>query len=108
MIAVSLQLTEALARPIRPTVSTPTHLSCPSETIESYPFRRYTFGDGIALTDEDTSPESASVHKAQTMLIPGIFDPFREVNVSELQDTVDAVKSVPMPGSISGPEDCGE
>ena len=45
--------------------------------------------------------------KPRTMLIPGILDPFRNVNVLELQNTVDAVKSLPMTGLIAGPEDCG-
>ena len=45
--------------------------------------------------------------KPRTMLIPGILDIFRKVNVTELQNTVDAVKSLPMPAFISGPEDCG-
>lgn len=44
--------------------------------------------------------------RPRTMLIPGILDIFRKVNVSELQNTVDAVKSLPMPGFIAGPEDC--
>ena len=41
------------------------------------------------------------------MLIPGILEIFRKVNVAELQNTIDAVKSLPMTGLITGPEDCG-
>ena len=45
--------------------------------------------------------------KPRTMLVPGILNPFRNVDVREIATTVDAVKSLPMPGFISGPEDCG-
>ena len=61
----------------------------------------------ITAASDKVKPIASAFTKPRTMLIPGILDPFRNVNVTELQNTVDAVKSLPMPGFISGPEDCG-
>ena len=52
-------------------------------------------------------PVPTALAKPRTMLVPGVLDPLRNVNVTELGHVVDAVKSLPMPGSIAGPEDCG-
>ena len=61
----------------------------------------------IAAASDKVKPIPEAFTKPRTMLIPGILDPFRNVNVLELQNTVDAVKSLPMSGFITGPEDCG-
>ena len=61
----------------------------------------------ITAASDKVKPIEDALTKPRTMLIPGILDPFRNVNVTELQNTVDAVKSLPMTGSITGPEDCG-
>ncbi len=61
----------------------------------------------ITAASDKVKPIPSAFTKPRTMLIPGILDPFRNVNVIELQNTVDAVKSLPMPGFIAGPEDCG-
>ena len=61
----------------------------------------------IAAASDKVKPIPEAFTKPRTMLIPGILDPFRTVNVTELQNTVDAVKSLPKPGFITGPEDCG-
>ncbi|MCH7597396.1 MAG: hypothetical protein IID35_12670, partial [Planctomycetes bacterium] len=61
----------------------------------------------IAAASDKVKPIPEAFTKARTMLIPGILNPFRNVNVLELQNTIDAVKSLPMSGLIAGPEDCG-
>ena len=61
----------------------------------------------IAAASDKVKPVPEALAKPRTMLIPGILNPFRNVNVLELQNTVDAVKGLPMPGFITGPEDCG-
>ncbi len=61
----------------------------------------------ITAASDKVKPIPKAFTKPRTMLIPGTLDPFRNVNGTELQNTVDAVKSLPMPGSITGPEDCG-
>ena len=61
----------------------------------------------IAAASDKVKPIPEAFTKPRTMLIPGILDPFRNVNVLELQNTIDAVKGLPMPGFITGPEDCG-
>ena len=61
----------------------------------------------ITAASDKVKEITAALTKPRTMLIPGILDVFRNVNVTELQNTVDAVKSLPMPGFINGPEDCG-
>ncbi len=60
----------------------------------------------IAAAADKVKPIPSAFTKPRTMLIPGILNPFRNVNVTELQNTVDAVKSLPMTGSIPGPEMC--
>ena len=62
----------------------------------------------ITAASDKVKPIPEALAKPRTMLIPRILNPFRNVNVLELQNTIDAVKSLPMPGFISGPEDCGE
>ncbi len=62
----------------------------------------------FAAASDKVKPIEDAFTKPRTMLIPRILNPFRNVNVIELQNTVDAVKSLPMTGSIAGPEDCGE
>ncbi len=61
----------------------------------------------ITAASDKVKPIPEAFTKPRTMLIPGVLNPFRNVNVTELQNTVDAVKSLPMPGFIAGPEDCG-
>ncbi len=61
----------------------------------------------ITAASDKVKPIPEAFTKPRTMLIPGTLNPFRNVNVTELQNTVDAVKSLPMTGSIAGPEDCG-
>ena len=61
----------------------------------------------IAAASDKVKPIPEALTKPRTMLIPGVLNPFRNVNVLELQNTVDAVKSLPMTGLITGPEDCG-
>ncbi len=61
----------------------------------------------ITAASDKVKEIPSALTKPRTMLIPAVLEIFRKVNVSELQNTVDAVKSLPMPGFISGPEDCG-
>ncbi|MCH7632633.1 MAG: AMP-binding protein [Planctomycetes bacterium] len=61
----------------------------------------------IAAASDKVKPIPEAFTKPRTMLIPGILNPLRNVNVLELQNTIDAVKSLPMTGLIAGPEDCG-
>ncbi|MCH7597201.1 MAG: right-handed parallel beta-helix repeat-containing protein [Planctomycetes bacterium] len=60
----------------------------------------------IAAASDKVKPIPEAFTKPRTMLIPGILNPLRNVNVLELQNTIDAVKSLPMPGLIMGPQRC--
>ena len=80
----------------------PNLLDC-SETSDSP-----TNAPDITAASDKVKPIPEAFTKPRTMLIPGILNPFRDVDVSELQNTVDAVKSLTMAGSIAGrPENCG-
>ena len=58
------------------------------------------------MTDK-VKPIPKAFIKPRTQLVPSILSPFESVNVIELQNTIDAVKSLPMPQLFTGPEECG-
>ena len=60
----------------------------------------------IALASDKVKPIPDAFTKPRIMLIPGVLNILRTVNVTELQNVIDAVKSLPMTGAISGPEVC--
>ena len=60
----------------------------------------------IAEASNKVKPIPDALTKARTMLIPSLLQAHRNVNVLELQNTIDAVKSLPQTGLIAGPQSC--
>ncbi|MCH7632711.1 MAG: hypothetical protein IIB59_05820, partial [Planctomycetes bacterium] len=51
-------------------------------------------------------PPPGAFTKPRIMLIPSLLQAYRNVNVLELQNTIDAVSSLPQTGLITGPQSC--
>ena len=54
----------------------------------------------------DAAPHAAALHEPLRMLIASLLKVYRLVNVRELQNTIDAVASLPQTGQIKGPQSC--